>query len=182
MTRENRRRWRVCPEPPRHALSALGNIPPLLARLLYNRGVRTQEEAQAFLSDSEGLLEDPFSLPDMHQAVHRLQRARLSGETVAVFGDFDVDGVTGTALLSLALSRMGVPVLPYIPHRVEEGHGLNGRAMRQLREAGATLLVTVDCGVTSVAEVQEAAALSMDVVITDHHTPPPHAPTRLRHC
>jgi single-stranded-DNA-specific exonuclease len=108
-------------------------------------------------------------LPDIGRAVDRLLRAKRDGEVVAVFGDFDVDGLTGTALLVEAFSGLGVKSIPYIPDRVAEGHGLNGGAVTRLRDGGASVMVTVDCGVGSDDEVSLASTLGMDTVITDHH-------------
>ena len=107
----------------------------------------------------------------MDRAVARLYRAVEEGETIGVFGDFDVDGITGTAIMQEGLTGFGVAVVPYLPHRSEEGHGLSVPAIDQLAEQGVNLLVTVDCGVTSSAEVDHARGLGMDVIITDHHTP-----------
>ena len=98
-------------------------------------------------------------LPDMDRAVARLKTALRSGEAIGIFGDFDTDGVTGTTLLARALGDLGATVLPYLPDRVDEGHGLNERAMRLLRDSGASLLVTVDCGSTSVDEVELGTSL-----------------------
>lgn len=115
----------------------------------------------------------------MDRAVTRLHRAIQNGETIGVFGDFDADGVTGTALLARGLEALGARVIPYLPHRVDEGHGLNSQAVESLRSRGATLLVTVDCGVTSPAEVAQAAELGMDTIITDHHMPTSLLPAAL---
>ena len=161
-----RRPWRVAdPTDP----SPLGQLPYIVGHLLWRRGVRGAEEAREFLDVAESLFEDPETLPDIEKAVRRLEQARDHGETVAVYGDFDADGVTGTALLVKALRRYGLNVLHYIPHRVSEGHGLNHGAIDQLRERGASLIVTVDCGVTDIEEVAYARSLGMDAVITDHH-------------
>ena len=168
--------WRVAPRSPADVNALLADYSPLAAQLLYNRGVRDMPSARAFLSTDEKLLEDPYLLPNMDAAVSRIHRAIRGGETIGVFGDFDADGVTGTALLEEGLSRLNAKVISYLPHRVREGHGLNSLAIRSLREQGVTLLITVDCGVTSVDEVREAAAMGMDTVITDHHTPLPQLP------
>jgi len=161
------RRWRLLPPAPPLLASALG-VPPLWAQLLYNRGLRDPESAHRFLHP--GPLTDPFRLAGMDRAVHRLLRAVLGGERVAIFGDFDTDGVTGTAVLCSALEGLGAQPLPYLPHRLREGHGLNPEAVRRLRAQGATLLVTVDCGVSSAEEVRLARDLGMEVVVTDHHS------------
>ncbi len=144
-------------------------MPPIVGHLLWRRGVRSADEASDFLQASDALFEDPGALPDIERAVERIDLARRRGETVAVFGDFDADGVTGAALLVKALGRCGARTLRYLPHRVSEGHGLNRDAIANLREQGATLIVTVDCGVTNVDEAAFAKSLGADVIITDHH-------------
>jgi single-stranded-DNA-specific exonuclease len=145
-------------------------LPPIIAQLLYNRGVKL-EEIDAFLSADRRLEANPFLLPDISQAVSRTYRAALSHEKIAVYGDFDVDGVAATVILAEALSWLGAQVLPYIPDRVSEGHGLKIAALKKLRDQGVKLVITVDCGVTDVAEVRQAQEMGMDVVITDHHIP-----------
>jgi single-stranded-DNA-specific exonuclease len=145
-------------------------LPPIIAQLLYNRGVKL-EEIDAFLSADRRLEANPFLLPDISQAVSRTYRAALSHEKIAVYGDFDVDGVAATVILAEALSWLGAQVLPYIPDRVSEGHGLKIAALKKLRDQGVKLVITVDCGATDVAEVRQAQEMGMDVVITDHHIP-----------
>lgn len=176
MTSAPPRVWRVLPPPPMAYTRRFGHYPYLWARLLYHRGIATPEEAEAWLHPSDALLADPFLLPDMDRAVARLEEALASEETIAVFGDFDADGVTGCALLTQALRELGAHVLPYLPHRVDEGHGLNAEALADLAHRGATLLVTVDCGISSPREVAQGRELGLDVIVTDHHTPLPSLP------
>ncbi|MDO8751631.1 MAG: single-stranded-DNA-specific exonuclease RecJ [Dehalococcoidia bacterium] len=170
------RAWRVRPPVPTEIRSALGRAGyhPLLAQLLYNRGVADAHQAQTFLS-TEPVSHDPLALPGMAAAVQRLRRALELREKVAVFGDFDVDGVTATAILARALKPLGCEILPYIPHR-EEGHGLTLPAVRTLAGWGVDLIVTVDCGVTSYDEIAAAAELGMDTIVTDHHLVPEGPP------
>ena len=144
-------------------------MPPLWAHLLHNRGVTTPDQVQAFLSPQLQHLHDPFLFADMERAVARIVQALQAGETIAVYGDFDTDGVTATVLVYEALAGMGGRVLPYIPHRVREGHGLNAEALTTLASRGASLLLTVDTGVTAVAEVETARSSGMETIITDHH-------------
>ncbi len=165
------KRWRVKPRPP---AVPEGDWPPLIGLLLAQRGVVTAAEARAFL-DNEALAAPP-ALPDIDVAVERLAQACRDGETVAAYGDFDVDGVTSTALLFESLSALGAKPIPYLPHRVDEGYGLNEKAIGTLRALGATLLITADCGTSSIEEVAAARRMGMDVVILDHHTVPPHLP------
>ena len=171
-----RKAWRVTPRISTEAGNRLAPFSPLAAQLLHNRGITELPEAEAFLARDERLLEDPLRLPNMERAILRVQRAMLDHETVGIFGDFDTDGITGTALLAEGLTSLGIRVIPYLPHRVKEGHGLNSQAVSALHQQGVTLLITVDCGVTSFREVEEAAYLGMDTIITDHHVPPAQLP------
>lgn len=146
---------------------------------MYNRGMTTAGEARAFLEGPSEPFHDPGLLPQMTAAVERLAEAVDAGETIGVFGDFDADGVTATAILTQGLGSLGGHVIPYIPHRIAEGHGLNIEAVQALKHSGVDLIVTVDCGVSSRREVEFAADLGMDVIVTDHHTPPATLPPAL---
>ena len=126
-------------------------------------------------ADETALL-DPKMLPGMNDAVTRLKDAFFNNESVGIFGDFDTDGVTATALLYRAFTSWGLSVIPYIPHRTREGHGLNLSAIQQFRTQGVTLMVTVDCGVSSADEIQQAKDLGIDTIVTDHHLPPDELP------
>ncbi|MFA4836537.1 MAG: DHH family phosphoesterase, partial [Dehalococcoidia bacterium] len=145
------------------------NIPPLLAQLLHNRGITDPLSAEVFLAADRRLENDFSLLPEIEKAVARIIRAIFNSETIAVFGDFDADGVTSAALLVQGLKQMGGKVINYIPHRVDEGHGLNVAALQSLRRQGASLVVTVDCGITANAEAEQASEMGLDLVITDHH-------------
>lgn len=162
--------WRLASPPPEEVQRALASYPPLAVQLLYNRGIASREEAERFLAADERLFSDPFLLPDMDRAVGRLLRALYRGERIAVYGDFDADGVTATALLVEALQALGADPIPYIPHRVNEGHGLNSTALRILRDKGCTLVVTADCGITGLQDGGEAPK-GLDIIVTDHHLP-----------
>jgi len=151
----------------------------LLVQLLYNRGLQKPWQQQSFLSGDKSLSSDPFLLPDMHQAVARIYRALLSSENIAIYGDYDADGITATALLVQGLSVLGSKAIPYIPHRLTEGYGLKKAALENLRQQGISLVITVDCGITSLAEVKQARRMGLDVIITDHHTPLPEIPPAL---
>ena len=157
--------------PPAGPSPLAGEIPAAIADVLARRGVTTPEELAVFLDPPHHLPHNPLGLSGMDRAVARLYRAVEEGETVGVFGDFDVDGITGTAIMQEGLTSFGVTVVPYLPHRSEEGHGLSIPAIEQLAGQGVSLLVTVDCGVTSAAEVDHARGMGMDVIISDHHTP-----------
>jgi len=162
-------RWHLLPSAPQAYLRA-SSLPPLIAQLLYNRGVQT-DEVESFWTIDHRLEGDPFLLPDMTPAVDRIYKALLSRERIAIYGDFDVDGITATVVVAEGLSWLGGEVVPYIPDRVDEGHGLNAAAVERLGSQGISLIITVDCGVSNINEVQEAGKLGMDVVITDHHLP-----------
>ncbi|WP_025745684.1 single-stranded-DNA-specific exonuclease RecJ [Kallotenue papyrolyticum] len=170
------RRWIPRPAAPADFLEALpSDLLPPVGQVLWNRGVTDAAAVAAFLAADYRHQHDPFALRDMERAVQRIRQARDAGETVAIYGDFDTDGVTGVALLRQALSGLGLRVIPYIPHRIEEGYGLNLRAVEHLAQQ-AQVLITVDCGISNVAEVARAQALGLDVIVLDHHTPPPTLP------
>lgn len=155
----------------------LGAIPGVLRRVLLRRGFTTYEAAKRFLEAQppEGT-EDPFQLLDMEAAVDRLRYALRRGERIAVYGDYDVDGVTATALLVRVLQRLGAQVQPYIPDRFEEGYGLNQDALRQLYDQGIPLVVSVDCGIRALEEAEAARRWGLELIITDHHHPGPELP------
>ena len=142
---------------------------PLLAAVLALRGVRTPREASVLLDGGPELLHDPLGMLGMEVASRRVQQAIALGEAVAVYGDYDVDGITATCLVTDYLRGRGLRVFPYIPDRNEEGYGLNRAALESLRSEGVSLLITVDCGITATEESEYGRELGMDVVITDHH-------------
>jgi len=149
---------------------------PLIVQLLYNRGLTEPSQIQSFITSDESLFHDPFLLLNMHQAVARIYRALLSGEKIAIYGDFDADGITATALLVTGLTALGGKAIPYIPDRLTEGHGLRKPALENLYQQGVSLVITVDCGITSLPEAKRAQELGLDIIITDHHTPLPEIP------
>jgi len=162
--------WTVASPVPDDVVAALG-MPRLWAQVLYNRGIQDAESAQDMLDATHNALHDPFLFDDMDIAVRRILQAIRDGETIAVFGDFDTDGVTATVLLYESLKQLGGTAIAHIPHRVRDGHGLNIDAVNDMRSRGATLVITVDCGITSVEEVRAAKELGMEVILTDHHAP-----------
>lgn len=172
------KRWEMAPTNPRVAdkLVAALQIPPLAARLLANRGITTIDEAREFLNPSLQRLHDPFLMRGMPEAVDRLIHGLRAQESIVIYGDYDVDGITATSVLSWFFRELGVPVPYYLPHRMREGYGLNAEAIRKLAEQGARVLITVDCGITGHEEVQLARRLGMDVIVTDHHQVPPTLP------
>lgn len=180
---EPRFRW-VFPSAPGLTSEILGasarlGLTERVASILVARGVRTGDELDAWFAEPLLGLHDPAGLPDAAIVRERIERARQAGERVLVFGDFDADGLTGLAILVLALRRLGVDVLPYVPSRVDEGHGLSLAALDAAEEAGASLIVTVDCGSTSVAEIAEAGRRGIEVIVTDHHRVPAVLPPAL---
>ncbi|HYL40164.1 MAG TPA: DHH family phosphoesterase, partial [Candidatus Binatus sp.] len=144
--------------------------------LLARRGVVEAAELRAFLGDPVASLNDPRRLPDAEAFEGRVRLARERGERVMVFGDFDADGITGLTILVIALRRFGVVALPYVPSRLDEGHGLSLAAVEAAVAAGATVIVTVDTGTSSIAEAEAARARGIDVLITDHHRVPDRLP------
>ena len=153
------------PEWPRPA-----DISPMMHRLLRLRGVRSEEEARAFLSPSRQQLRDPFLLSDMRQAVDVIQASVENGESICVYGDYDVDGVCASAIVVSYLKSIGAKAEPYLPSRHQEGYGLNENALKEIAKKHS-LLVTVDCGITAVSLVECAKREGLKVVVTDHHRP-----------
>ena len=166
----NQKEWKISygrPELPEELLQA--GCTPLLAAVLARRGIRSRKAAEELIFGGSEILHDPMLMTGMAAAVKRIQQAIARGETVAVYGDYDVDGITSTCLLTDYLRSKGLRCLPYIPDRNEEGYGLNDAAVEALRAQGASLLITVDCGITALSEVEHAARIGLEVIITDHH-------------
>ena len=164
------RKWHIAPEKPeaQERLRAAG-YPYLVSAVLAARGVESPEQAAVFLEREDKLTLSPFLMKDMDKAAERVQQALVRREKIAVFGDYDVDGITATCILVDYLKGRGADVVHYIPRRIEDGYGLSCDAIRGLYDQGVRLLVTVDCGITGVEEVDYANSIGLDVVITDHH-------------
>jgi len=158
-------------------LAGSNGLSPLAVQLLFNRGINPSGVA-SFLKPGHDLLADPFLLPGMPQAVARIYRALLSGEKIAVYGDYDVDGITATAILVTGLAKLGCQAIPYIPHRLAEGYGLRTAALEQLKQQGISLVISVDCGITAIEPVTKAGR-KLDIIVTDHHLPLPELPPAL---
>lgn len=151
---------------------ALGlNISPVMAQLLINRGVSDIGQAECFLSCALSKLHDPFLLKDMDKAVARLKEAQKRRERVLIYGDYDVDGITSIALLNRTLEELGLEVVHHIPHRIDDGYGLNLAVSDIVKEKGAALIICVDCGITAAKEVDMLNKAGVDVIIIDHHEP-----------
>ncbi len=163
--------WHLLPHDPSaiDQVSRALRLSPLVVQLLFNRGMREPESMKRFLDIPFNGLHEPSRLPGVAEAVDRLDAAIRAGKRICVYGDYDVDGLTGTALLWQALRLLGAPADFYVPHRLEEGYGLNAEALAQIARSGAAVVVTVDCGITSIAEAEEAKRLGLELIITDHH-------------
>ncbi len=146
-------------------------VDPLIIKLLYNRGIKDSKDISDFLKKPLSCVHNPMLLNDMDKAVHEIQNALNKGEKICIYGDYDVDGITSTALLYKYLLSKGADVSYYIPQRMTEGYGLNIQAINKISKSGCKLLITVDCGITAKGEVELAKAQGMKVIITDHHNP-----------
>ncbi len=163
------KRWEVALRAPDSHFTQFPDLPRLVVQILYNRGFTTLEEVNEFINH-RCLDDDPITLKGMPQAVERLSQAIINQESIAVYGDYDADGVTSTALMVHVLSALGGQVQAYIPNRFNEGYGLNNNALADLAERGVKVVITVDCGIRSVDEVAYGNSLGLDIIITDHHT------------
>ena len=166
-------RWVITQLEQKEAVSNLMeilNVPEAIARLLAIRGISSFEDAKQFFRPSLNELYDPFLMKDMDRASERLSLAIRSNEKVLVYGDYDVDGTTATAIVYNFLKEFGVVVDYYIPHRFKEGYGMNPEGVQYAYEMGAQVIVSVDCGITAIEEAEEIKALGMDLIICDHHT------------
>lgn len=165
------RTWHLLPHD-RHAIERLAaalTVSPAVAQLLLNRGLAEPAQARRFLDAPLSGLHSPEQLPGVPAAARLLHDAVLKGRRICVYGDYDVDGITGTVILYQLLRLLGASVDYYVPHRLEEGYGLNVEALQQIARNGVSLVITVDCGITSVAEAEEARRLGLELIITDHH-------------
>ncbi|SDI85431.1 single-stranded-DNA-specific exonuclease RecJ [Natribacillus halophilus] len=158
------------------ALAAALQVTERTAHLLCRRGLRQEDEARAFLHTNPAVMHDPFLLAGMEAAVNRMSRAISENEKIVVFGDYDVDGVSSTALMCETLAKLGADYDYYIPNRFTEGYGLNSMALQRLHEDGARLVITVDTGISSQSPVDDGNEMGLDVIVTDHHEAPPELP------
>jgi single-stranded-DNA-specific exonuclease len=163
--------WIIPPRITPEADSALVAFPEILRQILFNRGFATDAEARAYLNGKSDFNTDPFQMTGMRAAVERIQFAIKNKEPIAIYGDYDVDGVTATALLVQALQVLNADVRGYIPNRFEEGYGLNNNALDELKTSGVKLVISVDCGIRSPNEAQHAKEIGLDLIISDHHHP-----------
>lgn len=172
------KRWRIQPHDPGRVadLARQMNVPPLVAQLLIGRGLSEPARAREFLEAKLSSLREPALLPGAGDAAKRLLAAVRDGRRIVVYGDYDVDGMSATAILWQCLKLLGGDVGFYVPNRLDEGYGLNNEALQTLAQQGARLVVTVDCGIASPVEAEAAAALGIELVITDHHEFGPQLP------
>ena len=164
------KRWKL--DPPNAAAGELAErlrVSPIVGQLLLNRGISDFENAQAFLRPSLLALADPNLLPGLTDAAQRIAGAIRDREKIVIYGDYDVDGITATSILWHAITLLGGVVETYIPHRIDEGYGLNAEALGQIVDAGAKLIVTVDCGITAIEPARIARERGVDLIVTDHH-------------
>ena len=147
------------------------NIPRLLATCLVNKGITNEEKLRVFLEPTRNDFYNPFEMPDMKKAVDRIIKAMDNNEKVIIYGDYDVDGITSTMVLKKFLSEHNLNVQYKIPNRLNEGYGLNKEAVKKIAEDGYKLIITVDCGISGLEEIEYAINLGMEVIVTDHHEP-----------
>ena len=172
-----KKRWVIQPPDDRsRRLAKSLKVSPLLAQVLINRGIADARAGGTFLRPKLTELIEPGQMPGIETAVRRLKRAIEKKEKISVYGDYDVDGITGVAILWQVLTLLGAQVDYYIPHRIDEGYGLNAEAVQQLAKAGSKVLITVDCGVTDFDSALLAEKLGIELIITDHHQPDPELP------
>ena len=152
------------------------NIPVPVAELMIKKGLETKEDIDLFFNGSLKSLRNPFGILDMEKAAERIAQAVMNHESICIYGDYDVDGVTATALMYIFLMQCGANVSYYIPNRLEEGYGLNKDAISEIHQRGTNLIITVDCGISAIDEVLLAKELGMDIIITDHHQPSKELP------
>src|ERR1043165_2106388 len=167
-------RWSVAPKPDEELTKRLGteiNVSETLAKVLICRGITTYDQAKAFFRPQISDLHDPFLMDGMELAVARILKAVDAKEQIMVFGDYDVDGTNSAAMLTLFFREIGIPTDFYIPDRIKEGYGISKLAIDKANSDGVTLLVSIDCGITAVTQVEYARTLGIDVIICDHHEP-----------
>ncbi len=180
-TKQQPLKWVLAPEPELSfvgSLAAQMNLPVNVTKILVNRQLDTSELIDRFLNPKMSDLKDPFSMAGMEEGISRLTRALFENEKVMIYGDYDVDGITATALLYMVLNKLGAQVIFYLPNRLVEGYGLSTEGIDEAKAGGISLIVTVDTGITAVDEIEYANQLGIDVVVTDHHEPGmtiPHA-------
>ena len=160
-------------------ISSKNNISELLATVLINRGIKTKKEIDIFLNPTRNDFHDPYLIKDMDLAVDRILKAIKNNEKTIIYGDYDVDGITSITVLKKFLKERGLDVGYYIPNRLDEGYGLNKAAIEKIAKEGYTLIITVDCGISGLEEVEYASLLGIDTIVTDHHEPMEQLPNAI---
>ena len=143
----------------------------ILAKVLANKGIGNEKELELFLNPTRNDFHDPFLMPDMEIAVDRILKAIQNSERILIYGDYDADGITSVTVLKKFLTERGLEVATYIPNRLSEGYGLNAEAVKKIYDQGYRLMITVDCGISGIEEIDYANSLGMEVIVTDHHEP-----------
>ncbi len=178
--KDMKKKWQLAKPVSDEQLQRFPEVNPVVVQLLHNRGLATQEHVDEFLNpDYSQDVHDPYLFRDMQQAVRRIFQAIKDGEAITVHGDYDADGVSASVILVSTLQDLGATVDVYIPHRMSEGYGLNTDTIAELKKRGTSLIITVDCGISSIAEVAAAQAQGIDVIVTDHHEAQPELPDAL---
>ena len=164
------RKWEICKNNKEQIekLVKESNLSSLLASILINRNITTLQEVELFLNPTRNDFHDPFLMPDMDKAVERILKAIKNQEKVIIYGDYDVDGITSITVLKKFLAERGLNVGEYTPNRLDEGYGLNKKAIKTIQEQGYTLMITVDCGISGNEEIAYSMELGMEVIVTDH--------------
>lgn len=167
------RKWEICKNNKEQIekLVKESNLSSLLASILINRNITTLQEVELFLNPTRNDFHDPFLMPDMDKAVERILKAIKNQEKVIIYGDYDVDGITSITVLKKFLAERGLNVGEYTPNRLDEGYGLNKKAIKTIQEQGYTLMITVDCGISGNEEIAYSMELGMEIIVTDHHEP-----------
>jgi len=173
------KRWEIANPISEEVHDALKDYDPIIRQILFNRGISSSEQAEDFINAAAPIESDPFNMSSMGEAVDRISHAIDKNQSIVIYGDYDVDGVTATALLTNSLQLSGAQVKSYIPDRFEEGYGLNPDAIKTLHDQGVQLVITVDCGIRAVEEIDYANQLGIDMIITDHHRPGVELPNAL---
>ena len=162
--------WKTPDKIKQEVLDLYPELHPIVAQLLFNRGLKTQEQIDEFLNPDYGQdIHDPFLFADMDKACQKIYQAIDKQELIIVYGDYDADGVSSSVILATTLKKLGATVEVYLPHREKEGYGLNTKAIEELAKNNTKLIITCDCGVTNIEEVKFAKEKNIDVIITDHH-------------
>jgi single-stranded-DNA-specific exonuclease len=164
------KRWNLAPpDPAASELAGALKISPLVAQIMLNRGVHEAQDCRDFLRPNLKCLHDPFLIPNLRKAAERIAQAIRDKQKIVIYGDYDVDGITATSILWHAIKTLGGTGEFYIPHRIEEGYGLNSEAIEHICRDGAQLIITVDCGITAIKPAKIARDRGVDLIITDHH-------------